>query len=71
MIISDPSVLSPELPTIDVSEARWAVEYLGLMIEKLGPDSPLSLVLVQARRELTSLIQSAGASVAGPLRIAA
>lgn len=71
MIISDPSVLSPELPAIDISEARWAVEYLSLMIEKLGPDSPVSMVLMQARRELTSLTQSASATVMGPLRIAA
>jgi hypothetical protein len=73
MIISDPSVLLPEAPAIDISEARWAVEYLSLMIEKLGPESSVSLVLMQARRELASLAQSAGASatVVGPLRIAA
>ena len=69
MIISDPSVLIPETPTINISEARWAVEYLSLMIEKLGPESPVSLVLMQARRELASLTPSA--SVVGPLRIAA
>ncbi len=71
MIISDPSVLIPEAPAIDISEARWAVEYLSLMIEKLGPDSPVSMVLMQARRELASLTQSAGTKVVGPLRIAA
>lgn len=71
MIISDPSVLTPEMPAIDISEARWAVEYLGLMIEKLGPESPVSMVLMQARRELTSLTQSSSATVIGPLRIAA
>lgn len=71
MIVSDPSVLTPELPAIDVTEARWAIEYLGLMIEKLGPDSPVSMVLRQARRELMSLTQSAGTTVIGPLRIAA
>jgi len=71
MIISDPSVLVPELPTIDISEARWAIEYLGLMIERLGPDSPVSMVLMQTRRELMSLAQSASATVMGPLRIAA
>lgn len=69
MIISDPSVLTPEAPAIDASEARWAVEYLSLMIEKLGPDSPISMVLMQARRELASLARSA--TVVGPLRIAA
>lgn len=71
MIISDPSVLIPEAATIDISEARWAVEYLSLMVEKLGPESSVSLVLMQARRELASLAQSASATVIGPLRIAA
>lgn len=73
MIVSDPSVLIPEAPAIDATEARWAVEYLSLMISRLGPDSPVSLVLTQARRELASLVQSAAAAgtVVGPLRIAA
>ena len=71
MIISDPSVLVPEAPVIDISEARWAVEYLTLMIDKLGPESPVGMVLMQARRELASLAQSASATVMGPLRIAA
>ena len=69
MIISDPSVLFPEAPEIDISEARWAAEYLRLMIDKLGPESAVSLVLMQARRELASLAHSA--TVVGPLRIAA
>jgi hypothetical protein len=71
MIISDPSVLVPETPVIDISEARWAVEYLSLMIDKLGPESPVGMVLMQSRRELASLMQSASATVIGPLRIAA
>jgi hypothetical protein len=71
MIVSDPSVLLPETPVINISEARWAVEYLTLMIEKLGPESSVSLVLMQARRELVSLAQNPSASVVGPLRIAA
>jgi hypothetical protein len=71
MIVSDPSVLVPELPAIDVSEAHWAIEYLNLMIEKLGADSPVSLVLMQTRRELRSLTQSTPAQVIGPFRIAA
>lgn len=73
MIVTNPSVLLPEAPTIDISEARWAVEYLSLMIEKLGPESAVSLVLMQARRELNSLTESAGANatVLGPVRIAA
>jgi hypothetical protein len=71
MIVTNTSVLLPEAPEIDISEARWAVEYLALMIEKLGPESSVSLVLMQARRELASLAQSASATVVGPLRIAA
>jgi hypothetical protein len=71
MIISDPSVLVPETPVIDATEARWAVEYLTLMIEKVGPDSPVGMVLMQTRRELASLMQSSGSRVMGPLRIAA
>ena len=71
MIISDPSVLVPETPVIDATEARWAVEYLSLMIEKVGPDSPVGMVLMQTRRELASLMQSSGSRMMGPLRIAA
>ncbi|MFO0824923.1 MAG: hypothetical protein U0792_17685 [Gemmataceae bacterium] len=69
MIISDPSVLLAESATIDVSEARWAAEYLSLMLAQLDPYSPVRMVLTQARRELTSLAQSA--TVPQPLRIAA
>jgi hypothetical protein len=71
MIVSNASALIPEFPTIDISEARWAIEYLSLMIEKLGPDSPVTLILRQTRRELVSLAQSASATVLGPIRIAA
>ncbi len=71
MIISDPSVLVPEMPVIDISEARWAMEYLSLMIEQLGPDSPVGMVLTQTRRELASFVHSPSATVMGPLRIAA
>lgn len=71
MIISNPSVLLPEAATIDISEARWAAEYLSLIIDKLGPESSVSLVLMQARRELVSLASSPSASVMGPFRIAA
>ena len=38
-----------------LNEARWAVEYLSLMIEKLGPESSVGLVLMQSRRELASI----------------
>ncbi len=72
MIVSDPSVLAPESPTIDIVEANWAIEYLGLMIGQLEPGSPVRMVLTQARRELVSLTQStSGGMVIGPLRIAA
>jgi len=71
MIVSNQMALIPEVPTIDISEARWAVEYLTLMIEKLGPESPVTLILRQTRRELASLTQNASATVIGPYRIAA
>jgi hypothetical protein len=71
MIVSNQSALIPEMPTIDISEARWAVEYLSLMIEKLDPESPVTLILRQTRRELVSLAQSASATIIGPIRIAA
>ncbi len=71
MIVSNPSALMPEMPTIDISEARWAIEYLSLMMEKLGSDSPVAVILRQTRRELVSLAQSSSATVLGPYRIAA
>ena len=71
MIVTNSSAFSPESPTIDVSEARWASEELALLIARIGLDSPVSLVLRQARRELASLAPSANAEVVGPFRIAA
>lgn len=71
MIVTNPSVLLPATPAIDASEARWAATELAALIERLGPDSPVSLVLRQARRELASLVQSPGATVVGPFRVAA
>ncbi|MDB5309572.1 MAG: hypothetical protein JWO38_3774 [Gemmataceae bacterium] len=71
MIVMNPSVLAAEVPTIDISEARWAAAELATLIQKLGPDSPVGMVLRQARREVTSLAQSASASVVGPFRTAA
>ena len=71
MIVSNPSALMPEIPTIDVFEARWAAEYLTLMIDKLGPESPVTLILRQTRRELASLAQNENATIIGPIRIAA
>ena len=71
MIVTNPSLLVPEAPTIDVSEARWASDELAALIRKLGPDSPVTLVLRQARQELSSLAQSSGPAVVGPFRVAA
>ena len=71
MIVTNSSAFSPESPTIDASEARWASEELALLIARIGLDSPVSLVLRQARRELASLAPSANAEVVGPFRIAA
>ena len=71
MIVSNPSALVPEVPSIDISEARWASAELTVLIEKLGPDSPVSMVLRQARRELASLSPGASATIAGPFRVAA
>ena len=71
MIVTNNSAFVPESPTIDVSEARWASDEIAMLIAKLGLDSPVSLVLRQARRELASLVQSSHASVVGPFRIAA
>lgn len=71
MIVTNPSALSPEVPTIDLSEARWASEELSALIAKIGLDSPVSMVLRHARRELASLAESASATVVGPFRVAA
>jgi len=71
MIVSNPSALLPETPTIDGREARWASREVAALIERLGPDSPVAMVLSNARRELVSLAQSAAATVVGPFRAAA
>ncbi len=71
MIVTNSRAFSPESPVIDASEARWASEELAMLIAKFGLDSPVSLVLRQARRELASLLQSAEPVVVGPFRAAA
>lgn len=71
MIVSNPSALVLETPTIDPTEARWAANELAGLIARLDPDSPIGLVLRQARREVASLAQSATATVVGPFRVAA
>ncbi|HEY3788298.1 MAG TPA: hypothetical protein VGL71_05545 [Urbifossiella sp.] len=71
MIVTNASAFAPEAPSIDAAEARWASEELAALIDKIGADSPVSLVLRQSRRELMSLIHSANGTVVGPFRIAA
>lgn len=71
MFVSNSTALVPEVPTIDLSEAHWAAAELTALIQKLGPDSPVSMVLRQARRELASLAPTSSSSVIGPFRIAA
>jgi hypothetical protein len=72
MIVSNHAALIPETPTIDPAEARWAAAELSSLIARLGPDSPIGLVLRQARREVASLVQStAPPVVVGPFRAAA
>ena len=36
MIVTNSSAFSPESPTIDVSEARWASEELALLIARIA-----------------------------------
>jgi hypothetical protein len=71
MIVTNPSALAPQSPTIDVSEARWAADELAALINRLGPDSPVTLVLKHARRELNSLTQDTTVRIVGPFRVAA
>ncbi|MCS6865025.1 MAG: hypothetical protein RMJ56_01345 [Gemmataceae bacterium] len=71
MIVTNSSALMTEAPAIDLGEARWAIEYLSLMIDQLGPESSVRLVLMQAQRELKSLTESAPSVILGPIRIAA
>jgi len=71
MIVSNHAALIPETPTIDPTEARWAANELAALIARLGPDSPIGLVLRQARREVASLAQAEAPVVVGPFRVAA
>jgi hypothetical protein len=71
MFVTNTAAFSPESPTIDPAEARWANEELSALIAKVGSDSPVSLVLRQARLELMSLVPNEPAKVVGPFRIAA
>lgn len=71
MIVTNPSALSPQSPAIDASEARRAADELAALISRFGPDSPVTLVLKHARRELASLTQDAAPRVVGPFRVAA
>lgn len=72
MIVTNTSFFpAVEAPSIDVSEARWAADELARLMRRLGPDSPVTLVLRQARREVNSLADSPSATVVGPFRAAA
>ena len=73
MIVTNTLAFVPEIPTIDVTEARWASGEIAALIDHLGADSPVSMVLRHARRQLASLTASgpAAGSVVGPFRIAA
>jgi len=71
MIVTNPSAFSPESPAIDTAEARWANGELEAMIARVGTDSPVSMVLRQARRELMSLMPCQPAKIIGPFRVAA
>lgn len=62
---------SSNSPPIDSVQAFWAVRELDLMIDQLGSDSPVALVLQHARREILSLMSSRAGQVVGPYRVAA
>ena len=62
----------PTGPSIDKGEALWAAQELAILIDKVGEDSPVAMVLRHARREITSLTTAPTAGkVIGPFRIAA
>jgi hypothetical protein len=52
---------------------NWAIEYLTLMIARVGNDSAVGMILRQARRELQSLLKEnqVEGTVMVPLRISA
>lgn len=71
---SRPSLSSnPASPAIDFAQALWASRELESMIEHLGIDSPVAIVLRHARREIVSLTMNSAsaATVVGPFRVAA
>jgi hypothetical protein len=73
--IKSRSVLAtvPSGPAIDSAQALWATRELNAIIQNLGADSPVAMVLRHAQREIASLTTSAGeqATVIGPFRVAA
>lgn len=64
-------VSEPTSPSIDAVQALWAMRELDNMIEQLGGDSPVAMVLRHARREIVSLTASIPGTILGPLRVAA
>ena len=63
----------PAGPSIDRGEAFWAAQELAALIDTLGGDSPVAMVLRHARREIASLTTAPATAgrVVGPFRIAA
>lgn len=64
-------VPTPIAPAIDEVQALWAMRELESMIEQLGGDSPVAMVLRHARREIVSLTTATAGTVIGPFRVAA
>lgn len=46
---------------INATEAHWVVKEITAMLNRIEPDSPISLVLRQTRNEVMSLAASAEA----------
>jgi hypothetical protein len=42
----------------DPAQARWLLGVLGLLIAVVGAESPLGVVLLQARSEIASLLRT-------------
>ena len=67
-----PSTADLASPAIDTAQALWVTRELETLIEQLGYDSPVAMVLHHARREIVSLMAaSSDGTVIGPFRVAA
>ncbi len=66
------STCVPVSPAIDEAQALWAMRELEGIIDQLGSDSPVAMVLRHARREIVSLTTASNTgTVVGPFRVAA